>query len=688
MQKPFFQFIAILFACAVYSQQTVKVADRSSWVDFQEYNSNPDIDTDEIGEGSLTLLADYQVNIVEQEVYTRFVNKITDNVGVQSSSNINATYDPLYEELIFHEITIIRDGKEIDKLNADHFQVIKRELNAESYLYDGALSAMLNLSDVRNGDIIDYSYTIKGFNPIRKGKFSGSYILNDYYAVGKVNVSITTKSRLNYKSFNTDIQPIISKVGAFTTYKWTTINPELSIYEDSVPLWKITMPTIVVSNYFSWEEVVDWAGEIYGKNETLNTPAKKKIQEIKESYKTQGERINATLDFVQNDIRYLGLEYGISGYKPNSPNKVLEQRYGDCKDKSLLMVHMLKEMDVEAYPMLISTSLKGTILDLPPSPGFFDHCVVKVIDHEKRKLYYDPTISNQGGTYINKHFPNYEYGLSIEKNNKVFDTIISSSNNRVTTLEDFNIEAVNGGATLNVTTTYTDVEADRMREYFKNSSSSNISKEYENYYADQYPRIKIVGKPVLQDDIIKNKVIVKESYAIDSIWNPMPSKKNYISIDFLPNSIAQVLYTSNMENRVHEIDLPYPVAREHITRITLPSKWNIEESNDIVSNDMFYYDYTVDYDQWKRQVEIKSYLKIQKPTVTPSEFNKFQKGIVDLEKTFGFTIMIPTSTDTNLGDAFAASLGKIFMYLIFFAGFIIFLVWIINRKKKTDTADF
>lgn len=232
-------------------------------------------------------------------------------------------YDPLYETLIFHEINIVRDGAVIDKLNPDDFQVIKRELNAESYLYDGALSAMLNLSDVRNGDIIDYSYTIKGFNPIRKGKFSGSYILNDYYAVGKVNVSITTKSRLNYKSFNTDIQPNISKVGPFTIYKWTTVNPELSIYEDSVPLWKITMPTIVVSDYFSWEEVVDWAGEIYGKNETLNTSAKKKIQEIKESYKTQGERINATLDFVQNDIRYLGLEYGISGYKPNSPNKPL-----------------------------------------------------------------------------------------------------------------------------------------------------------------------------------------------------------------------------------------------------------------------------------------------------------------------------------------------------------------------------
>ena len=203
--------LAIFFICCAYSQNTVNVSKYPSWVDFQDYNTHPEVDEDEITEGTLTLLADYQTNVFKEEVYFRFVTKITDKAGVQSSSNINAVYDPLYQKLTFHSINIIRDGKVINKLNPNHFQVIKRELNAENYLYDGSLSAMLNLTDVRAGDIIDLSYTLKGFNPIHYGKFSNAFILNDYMPIGKINVTIKTKNDLNYKTFNTTLQPKISK---------------------------------------------------------------------------------------------------------------------------------------------------------------------------------------------------------------------------------------------------------------------------------------------------------------------------------------------------------------------------------------------------------------------------------------------------------------------------------------------
>ena len=54
---------------------------------------------------------------------------------------------------------------------------------------------------------------------------------------------------------------------------------------------------------------------------------------------------------MQDEVRYLGLENGISAYKPSSPNKVYNQRFGDCKDKSLLLVTMLNQMNIEAYPV-------------------------------------------------------------------------------------------------------------------------------------------------------------------------------------------------------------------------------------------------------------------------------------------------------------------------------------------------
>lgn len=682
MKKLISPLLVVFFVCCSYSQNTINVSLRPSWVDFQEYNKSPEVDEDEITQGTLNLLADYQINIFKQEVYFRFVSKITDNVGIQSSSNINQVYDPSYQKLTFHSINIIRNGIEINKLIPDHFQLIRRELNAENYLYDGSLSAMLNMADVRNGDIIDLSYSIKGFNPIHKGKFSNSYVLNDYVPIGKINVSINTNNKLNYKAYNTTLKPIISKKNGHIKYNWTVETPDHFAYEDNIPSWKIVMPTIIVSDYDSWEEVVKWSTNIYTQNEPLNTLVKNKVSEISATYNTQGEKIKAILNFVQNDIRYLGLEYGIGSYKPKSPNKVFEQRYGDCKDKSLLMVQMLKEINVEAYPMLLNTTMKSTITELPPSPSFFDHCVVKVIDKEKRELYYDPTIDNQGGTYKNTHFPNYEYGLVVKKNNIAFDTIVSSSNNNVRTLEEYVIKKVNGGATLNVTSTYTDSEADRMRNYFKNNSKSSILKGYENYYANYHSKIKIVDEPFVNDNVSKNEFQVTESYAIDSIWKPMNLKPGFIAIEFFPSSLSNVLYLPNMENRKNEMILPYPVSREHRTNIILPNEWLIEKNSYLVSNDVFYYDFDVDYDKKKNEVQLKSYLKIQKPSVAPEEFTTYYNDLNELEKSFGYSIFIPKNSKGLRSKNLGFSLGK-YAFFIFFSGvFIFFLIWVFIKIKK------
>lgn len=674
----------IFFVSYTYSQNKINISKKPSWVNFQDYNKNPKIDEDEVIQGALNLLADYQINIFKQESYFRLVTKITDNAGIQSASNISANYDPLYQKLIFHSIKIIRDNKEINKLFPDHFQVIRRETNAENYLYDGSLSAILNMADVRNGDIIDCSYTIKGFNPIHKGKYSESFILNDYVPIGKINVSINTKNNLNYKTYNTTLQPKITAQNGYTNFNWMVEAPESSIYENNTPPSKIVMPTVIVSNYSTWKEVVKWANDIFTQPETLSTNIRKKLQEINTNYKTQGEKIKAILNFVQNDIRYLGLEYGIGSYKPNSPNKVFEQRYGDCKDKSLLMVKMLKSINIEAYPMLVNTLMKSTITNLPPSPSFFNHCVVKVIDNKKRELYYDPTLVKQGGTYKNTHFPNYEYGLVVKKNNAVFDTITSSSNNKIITKSEYIIKEINGSATLKLTTTYTNVEADQMRSFFENNGKKNIQKEYENYYASFHPKIKMVDPPTAHDYILRNEFEVTQSYSIDSIWKPMELKPGFISIDFTPFGLQDALYIpQNIENRKNDIALAYPVSREHLTNITLPSAWLIETDYDMISNDVFYYDYDISYGKNKNEIHLKNFLKIQKSSITKNEFTTYYNDIKKLEKSFGFSIFINNdSKGLFKWETPSFSIGFI-VFLVLLA--ILVIIFIIIELRKSGS---
>ena len=67
---------------------------------------------------------------------------------------------------------------------------------------------------------------------------------------------------------------------------------------------------------------------------------------------------------------------GKNSYKPHSPDRVMQQRFGDCKDKSYLLCTLLQAMNIEASPVLISTSYKKTITNWLPSPALFDHCTV------------------------------------------------------------------------------------------------------------------------------------------------------------------------------------------------------------------------------------------------------------------------------------------------------------------------
>lgn len=681
-------FIAILFIStsfsSIYSQITR--GNVPSWVnDINYYNS--EINKDDITEGTVLLLYDHQVNIEKQEVFLRLTTEITDNVGIQTASTINVAYDPTYQSLKFHKINIIRDGKEINKLNIADIQVIRREFNADNYLYDGSLSAIMHITDVRTGDIIDYSFSISGFNPIHNNKFSNTYYLNDIEPIGKISITILSKNKLQYKSFNTEIEPIISRENNAYKYSWVTTNTKKLDYEDNTPEWKILFESIFVSEYKSWKEVVDWGLEVYNVKEKPNSELLSKIEEINSTYKTQGDKIKATLDFVQNEIRYLGLEYGIGSYKPFTPNKVFNQRFGDCKDKSLLMTTMLNKMGIEAYPMLVNTSLKHNIKNILPSPKFFDHCVVKVIDGAKNELWYDPTMSNQGGSFKNTYFPDYEYGLVLKENNDDFDEIYSFADNKIETLEEYRLEEIGKGANLKITTVYYENEADNMRNYYKNNSINSITKEYEKFYSNYYYNITSLKSPDIIDDVKENSFTIYEEYKIDSIWRPMTEKENFISVTFVPSSITNTLYIPNKADRKSELAFYYPSTKQHRIKIYLPINWKIKEENIIVNSSGFYYEWDVSYNKKTKVLDVNHFLKIQKSYIEPNEYVQYIKDVNKVDQSLGYFLYIQEGNKSISVENFSLIKGiktafKFFLTIAFIAVIILLIFWQIRKKRK------
>ena len=258
--KKFLTLFCTLFLFFLTTVSQIKKTNQPQWITKTDFNFQPSIDENTIQDGVLTLLFEKQINDIQQKVFYRNVIKVTENAGVQSGSSINITYDPSYQKLEIHQINVIREGKKIEKLSLSDFQLIRKELNSESYIYDGSLSAICNLSDIRIHDIIEYSYSINGFNPIHKNKFSTNIYLNNTAPIGKIHFSILSKKDLNFNYLNTKLRIKKQLKKSVNYYTISNTNVKAYEFEDNVPASYIQFSALFVSEYKSWKEVVNWGG--------------------------------------------------------------------------------------------------------------------------------------------------------------------------------------------------------------------------------------------------------------------------------------------------------------------------------------------------------------------------------------------------------------------------------------------
>jgi len=693
-QKAFLKGLICVFL-TVYSLTIigqVKISNEPNWVLEQDYKTVVNISSEEIAYGYVVLLSDEQIHIPKQERYTRIVKKITDNVGIQEVAEIGDIYDPKYQTIRFHKINVIRNGEIIDKLDVNNFQVIRRESSSESYIYDGRLTAMTNLSDIRKDDILDYSYTITGFNPIHNGNFSGAFSLNNYVYLNKSNVRLLSKDELDYKLFNSDLEPSKTTINGLKTYRWLSENVKNVEIDYESPNWLIEHQNLFVSNYKTWANVIDWGIDLYNVKDKISPALKAKVDAIKSKSKEDSDRIVATLEFVQNEIRYLGLEDGIGSYKPFSPNKVFNQRFGDCKDKTLLMVTMLKAMNIEAYPMLVSTTLGQTLPEILPSPKIFDHVVLKVIHKSGRHLFYDPTITNQKGTYDKIYFPNYVNGLVIKEGNSNLEELQTFSDNLIEVFDEFDLEDVGKGATLKIKTVYYEYEADKMRYYYKNNSLSVIKKDFKGYYSNYYKNIEVAEDPIIKDDSLNNKVTIFEQYKLQDIWEEVVTDGDDIGVTFTPTAIYDILIVPTERKKTKELALYYPASKRHTIKVKLPRAWNISPTDYNIYSKDFYYEFEGTYNRSSQELTLMSYYKNQSSYVKPENFEQYYNDIKDLENRIAYYIYIPKSyaaTNSNIQEKKINStqltssvIKNVFLFLILPIIVILLIVLVIVIVKK------
>lgn len=80
-----------------------------------------------------------------------------------------------------------------------------------------------------------------------------------------------------------------------------------------------------------------------------------KALELTAGCKTDAERIAAITDYVHRTVRYVAVEHGEFGQRPDLPSEVLRKAYGDCKGSAALIKALLRATGIDARLTWVGT---------------------------------------------------------------------------------------------------------------------------------------------------------------------------------------------------------------------------------------------------------------------------------------------------------------------------------------------
>jgi transglutaminase-like putative cysteine protease len=493
--------------------------------------------------------------------------------GVQNDSTLKIDFNPSYQTLTLHWVRLWRGTNFLSRLEADKVRVVRREKDLEQQILNGEQTAMLVLDDVRVGDLVDYAYTVEGVNPVFNGRYSAGFRMQFVDPVERLFTRVVWPAQRRFYSLvhGSALQPVLSAKTDPVECVWDVRQVPGLRLEDALPVWCDPEPWVQLTEFKTWAEVNQWALGLFQNNTPLSPELLQKIRDWKQLASPE-QQVLAALRFVQDEVRYFGIEIGVSANRPTDPATVAARRFGDCKDKSLLLVTLLRSLGIEAYPVLVNTEARQTIQTWLPAAGSFDHCIAAV-GLGGQTWWLDPTASYQRGSLAAHYLPNYGCGLVIAPQTTGLPRIPQTTGLPLTTTtEYFELGRKQGVSDLKVVTVAEGRDAEVLRATLASNKRSDLEKVYTHYYSDTYPGTKLSAPLEVEDDEAQNRVQITERYTIDNVWIKSDKDSKY-RCEFYPQPLAFLTRKPVDVQRKLPLAVSFPQHQVLRTLITVPDNW-------------------------------------------------------------------------------------------------------------------
>lgn len=566
------------------------------WVQQVNWTLETNWPADPKSAGTRYLVYESQDRPKKAEEFVRVVELLENENGVQDSGSLRLSFDAEFQALQIHRVVVHRGGKTIDRLNPSTVRIIQQEDELGDHVFNGRQTAVMFVEDLRVGDVLEYAYTIHGANPILAGHYSSRFTTqSDSPIRGQLfRVVWDDQTPLQQRLHQTGAKPVIHQRADGWEYFWSFTNLPAIAYEDAQPASYEACPYVEVSDFPDWQSVVNWALPLYDASPT-NLPAElhELLSRWQNTAKTAEEKARFALEFVQDGLRYTGIELGPDSYRPADPVATFQKRFGDCKGKVVLLRFLLQRLGIESRPALVNSAVREAIANRLPSPFAFNHVILQM-QLDGKTVWVDPTCSHQGGSLWNRHVPAYGKVLVIRPGNNALEDVPRSRpeaarQQKVTS--NFFLKDYGQPVGLSVRTEYRGASADGMRDDLASTAPAELAKKYLNFYTRLYSGIAGTAPLKISDDRTANLLAVEETYTITNLWNRDSAAKLWKAV-FYADNLNNVLTDPSTRLRKTPLALSFPMSRQQAVIVHLPdSEWQIPDTQTNLEHAAFSFHY-------------------------------------------------------------------------------------------------
>ena len=432
------------------------------------------------------------------------------------------------------------------------------------------------------GDVLELTW--------RVDDVAGENLLSDYFGEVVPFADTARKERMDYVLLAPATRPIhagdpalprLSRSvkdlpGGVREYRWTATDLPRLVSEPGMPGSAESSASVHVSTYASWDDVARFyeglVREQLRPGPGVRAESARIVAEVRARPGSAGlgekelrrEIVKAVYGEVVTGTRYVGLEFGIHGFKPYPVEQVLTRRFGDCKDKASLMHALLEAAGIDSRLALLRMRRLGNLPPAPASLAVFNHAILYVPEFD---LWLDGTATGSGS----RELPAEDRGATVLVVNPgappTFRTIPEATpgDDRVTT-DIRGVLSADGSATAEGATTASGVQAPDLRRGYQSESGRRAA--LERSFARTFPGLRVESVETSDLSRIEDDVTVRFRLAV-----PRLARAENGGLSFAPFGQGQNWMESwaPMSTRRHDLVLPSSFENHFTLRWELPA---------------------------------------------------------------------------------------------------------------------